>query len=100
MPPNIGYFQGNIIQIVIFNGFLDVNSLDYDETIYEYNNTMSAVCSLLNSNYVRYGKCQHYLKRGEVCPSPTAPSSELCISDLDRFANYVHTAHYFIKGYL
>ena len=87
VPPNIGYFQGEIIQIVIFNGFLDVNSLgmDYDETALEYGNTMTAVCSLLDGDYVRYGKCQHYLKRAEVCPPPTTQVSELCISDLDRY---------------
>ena len=85
VPPNIGYFQGEIIQIVIFNGFLDVNSLDYDETTLEYGNTMSAVCSLLDDNYIRYGKCQRYLNRGEVCPPPTTQVSELCISDLDRY---------------
>ena len=84
IPPNIGYFKGEIIQIVIFNGFLDVNSLDYDESILDYGNTMSAVCSLIDGNYVRYGKCQHYLERNEACPPPTLPSSELCISDLDR----------------
>lgn len=86
MPPNTGYFQGKIIQIVIFNGFLDVNSLgmDYDENFLEYGNTMSSVCSLLDGNYKRYGMCQHYLKRNEVCPPPTMQSSELCISDLDR----------------
>ena len=85
VPPNINYFQGEIVQIVIFNGFLDVSSLDYDATVLEYSNIMSAVCSLLDSNYVRYGKCQKYLTRGEVCPPPTTQSSELCISDLDRF---------------
>ena len=96
VPPNIGYFQGEIIQIIIFNGLLDVDSLanDYDETTLEYGNTMSAVCSLLDDNYIQYGKCQHYLKRGEVCPPPTTQVSELCMSDLDRYVIFHYLSSY------